>query len=68
MNKQIKNNDQLPIGLTILSNAFPPIGFFLYFRHRNQSPNKARKALLNAFIGIPIALALGYVMNTYLFM
>ncbi|MBK1439135.1 hypothetical protein JHJ32_03980 [Parapedobacter sp. ISTM3] len=49
-----------------LSNAIPPIGFFLYFRHRNQFPNKARKALASALIGVPIALVAGYIIDAYI--
>ncbi len=51
----------------ILSNALPPIGIFLYFKHRNQYPDKAQRALVSALIGIPIAMAAGYLMNTYVF-
>jgi len=50
----------------ILSNAIPPIGFFLYFKHRNQHPDKAKKALTNAIIGVPIALIAGYIFNNYI--
>jgi hypothetical protein len=47
------------------SNAVPPIGFFLYFKHRNHSPNKAKRALQSALIGIPVAIAAGYLMSNY---
>lgn len=50
----------------ILSNAIPPIGFFLYFNHRKQFPNKAWKALTSAAVGIPIAMVLGYLFNNYI--
>lgn len=61
-----KSNDTLSRFWFIISNAIPPIGFFLFLRHKNKYPNKARKALTSAIIGVPIALAMGYIMNTYL--
>ncbi len=50
----------------ILANAIPPIGFFLYFHHRKRFPNKARKALISATAGVPIAMVFGYLFNNYL--
>ncbi len=61
----IQNNDKLPMGLTVLSNALQSIGFYLYFRFRKAFPKKARTALINAIIGIPIGLIGGYVLQTY---
>ena len=61
----IPNNDKLPIGLTILSNALPPVGFYLYYRFRKAFPKKARTALINAILGIPIGLIGGYALQTY---
>lgn len=61
----IQKNDKLPIGLTILSNALPPFGFYLYYRFRKAFPKKARTALINAILGIPIGLIGGYVLQTY---
>ncbi|NCT75460.1 MAG: hypothetical protein GXC78_13055 [Chitinophagaceae bacterium] len=49
-----------------ISNACPPVGIYLYFRHRDQFPHKARKALQSALIGIPIAIVAGYIMNTFI--
>lgn len=60
------NNDNLPRVWFALSNMIPPIGFFLYFRHKSQFPKKARRALIAALTGIPIAIAAGYVMNNYI--
>jgi len=60
------SNDELSRFWLAISNAAPPVGFFLYFRYRAQYPNKARKALVSALIGIPIAIVAGYVMNTYI--
>lgn len=60
------NNDHLSRFWLAVSNAVPPIGFFLYFRHRAQHPNKAKRALISALIGIPIAILAGYVMNNYI--
>lgn len=60
------SNDDLSRFWLILSNAVPPIGIFLYFRHRGQYPNKAKKALVSALTGIPIAILTGYIMNTYI--
>jgi hypothetical protein len=60
------NNDKLSRFWFIVSNALPPIGFFLYFKHRNQYPNKAKSALQSAAIGVPIALVGGYILNNYI--
>jgi len=60
------SNDDLSRFWLAVSNAAPPVGFFLYFRHRSQYPNKAKKALVSALIGIPIAILAGYIMNTYI--
>lgn len=59
-------NDRLSGAWLAISNACPPVGIYLYFRHRNQFPNKARKALQSALMGIPIAIVAGYVLNTYI--
>lgn len=61
------NKDNLSRFWFIISNALPPIGFFLYFRHRKAYPNKAKRALTSAIIGVPIAILGGYVMNTFVF-
>jgi len=50
----------------IISNTIPPVGFFLYFKHRNQYPGKAKRALVSAVIGVPIAILGGYIMNAYI--
>lgn len=63
----IQNNDKLPTGLMILSNALPPVGFYLYYRFRNTFPKKAKTALINAILGIPIGLIGGYLLQTYIF-
>jgi hypothetical protein len=59
------NKDRLSRFWFVASNALPPIGFFLYFRHRKAHPNKAKKALTSAMIGVPIAIIGGYLMNTF---
>jgi len=59
------NKDDLSRFWFVVSNAFPPIGFFLYFRHRKEYPNKAKRALTSAMIGVPIAILGGYIMNTF---
>ncbi|QSW90153.1 hypothetical protein J0383_04875 [Flavobacterium endoglycinae] len=59
-------NDTLSKFWFIVSNAVPPIGFFLFFRHRSQYPNKARRALTSGLIGVPIAILMGYIINTYI--
>lgn len=59
------NTDNLSKFWFVVSNAVPPIGFYLYFRHRKAHPNKARKALTSAVIGVPIAILGGYIMNTF---
>lgn len=64
--KNDHKKDELSRLWLILSNAIPPIGFFLYFHHRKQFPNKARKALASAAAGVPIAMALGYLFNNYI--
>jgi hypothetical protein len=60
------SNDDLSRFWLAMSNAAPPIGFFLYFRHRGQYPNKAKRALVSALIGMPIAILAGYIINTYI--
>jgi hypothetical protein len=65
--KTIPKNDKLPMGLMILSNALPPVGFYLYYRFRKAFPKKARTALINAILGIPIGLIGGYLLQTYIF-
>lgn len=67
MNNQMKNNDKLPLGLTVLSNALPPVGFYLGYRYRKAFPKKSRTAFINAIIGIPIGFIGGYVLQTYIF-
>ena len=64
--KNDNKKDELSRLWLILSNAIPPIGFFLYFNHRQRFPNKARKALTSAAIGILIAMVLGYLFNNYI--
>jgi len=39
--------------------------FFLYFRHRKAHSNKAKRALISAVIGVPIAIPGGYIINTF---
>ncbi|WP_300564782.1 hypothetical protein [Flavobacterium sp.] len=63
MNNQTQNNDKLSIGLTILSNVLPPVGFYLYYRFRKAFPKKARTALVSAIFG----LIAGYLLQTYVF-
>ena len=57
----MKTTDELSKPLTILSSIIPPIGFILYFKYKNEFPNKAKKALGSGLIGIPI----GFVMGQY---
>ena len=59
------HKDHLSRFWLVLSNALPPIGFFLYFKHRKAYPNKARRALTSVMIGVPIAILAGYLMNTF---
>lgn len=67
MNKQLKQTEKLPIGLAMLSNALPPIGFYLSYRYRKEFPGKSRTAFWNALIGIPLGLIGGYLIQTYVF-
>lgn len=60
------NNDKLPRSWFVLSNMLPPVGLFLYLKHRKRYPNKARAALTSAAIGVPITVLGGYVFNTYI--
>ncbi|WP_153799032.1 hypothetical protein [Foetidibacter luteolus] len=60
------NKDTLSAFWFVISNAVRPIGFFLYFRHRKTHPNKAKRALTSAMIGVPIAILGGYIMNTFI--
>lgn len=64
--KNDNNKDSLSKLWFVLSQMLPPIGFFLYFKHRNQYPYKAKRALTSALIGVPVALVMGYLMNTYI--
>ncbi|NUY81952.1 hypothetical protein HUK80_13695 [Flavobacterium sp. MAH-1] len=60
------NEDKLSRFWFLFSNMLPPVGFFLYVKHRKRYPNKARTALTSAAIGVPIALLGSYVFNTYI--
>lgn len=60
------NTDELKKPWFILSNIVPPIGFFLYFKYRKQFPNKAKKALQGAIIGIPVGILMKYLMDTFI--
>lgn len=62
-----KNSDELSKPWFILSNIVPPIGFFLYFKHKKQFPNKAKRALIGAIIGIPVGLVMKHLTETYIF-
>lgn len=63
----IHSNDKLSFVWVILSNALPPIGFILYFKHRHQYPKKASTALINGLVGIPIGVIGGYILQNYIF-
>ncbi|PBQ30923.1 hypothetical protein CNR22_03760 [Sphingobacteriaceae bacterium] len=65
--KQSEKIDKLPIIWLMLSNMFPPIGFVLYFKHKDQSPKKAKKSLIGALIGIPMGIMMSYIFNNYIF-
>jgi len=56
-----EQKDDLGKPLLILSSIIPPIGFFLFFKHKKRSPKKAKMALGSAIIGILI----GFVMGKY---
>ncbi|MBE9663150.1 hypothetical protein [Mucilaginibacter myungsuensis] len=58
--------DELSRSWFMVCNAMPPVGFFLYFKHRKQYPNKARRALTSAMIGVPMALVMSYIINTHI--
>lgn len=60
------NIDHLSRFWFVISNALPPIGFFLYFRYRKTHPKKAKMALTSAMIGVPIAILGSYIMNTFI--
>jgi hypothetical protein len=63
----ISRPDELKKGWSIVSNIIPPIGFFLYFRHRKLYPKKAQSALKGAIIGIPVGIAMKYILENLLF-
>jgi len=65
--KNNHNTDQLKKHWFILSNIIPPIGFFLYFKHRKRYPNKANSALIGAIIGVPVGIIMKYIMDTFIF-
>ena len=60
------SEDQLRRIWSIASNVMPPVGLYIYFRHRRTYPNKARRALSAALMGIPAAIIGGYIFNTYI--
>ena len=60
------HNDELSRYWFMVCNAMPPVGFFLYFKHRKQYPNKAKRALTSALIGVPLALVMGYIINAHI--
>ncbi|WP_299183055.1 hypothetical protein [uncultured Chryseobacterium sp.] len=61
-----KTTDRLLNFWFMLSQMLPPIGFFLYFKHKNQFPNKAKKALTGALVGIPVGIVMGYLLNNFI--
>ena len=63
---QTKHQDKLPALWLMVSNMVPPVGFFLYFKYKKHYPVKAKGALVNALIGIPIAAGGGYLVKTFL--
>ncbi|MFB0497285.1 RsiW-degrading membrane proteinase PrsW (M82 family) [Mucilaginibacter sp. OAE612] len=58
--------DELSRFWFMVSNAVPPVGVFLYFKHRKNHPKKANRALTSAMIGVPMALVMSYIINTHL--
>ncbi|MBB4107441.1 hypothetical protein [Pedobacter zeae] len=60
------HKDQLSWFWFIVSNTLPPVGFFLYFRHRKAYPNKAKRALISAITGVSVAVLGGYIMNAFI--
>jgi hypothetical protein len=67
INNHIKSNhDNLSFLWFSISKALPPVRFFLYFKNRHQFPNKTRKALIDAIIGIPLGIVASYLLNTYI--
>ncbi|NOU46368.1 MAG: SDR family NAD(P)-dependent oxidoreductase [Bacteroidales bacterium] len=64
---KISLSDELKRGWFIVSNIIPPIGFYLYFRHRKQYPNKAQSALKGAIIGIPVGIVMKYIFDNFIF-
>jgi hypothetical protein len=66
INMKSIHKDELSQSWFMICNAMPPIGFFLYFKHRKLYPNKAKRALTSAMIGIPMALVMSYIFNTHI--
>ncbi|SFD66939.1 hypothetical protein [Flavobacterium phragmitis] len=58
--------DRLSNFLFMISQMLPPIGFFLYLKYKSQFPNKAKKALRGALIGIPVGIVMGYLLNNFI--
>lgn len=56
----MSNNEKLAKHWALLSQMLPPLGIFLYFRHKNSFPQKSKTALKSALIGIPVGLAVNY--------
>lgn len=59
------NKDGWPGFWFIVSNALPPVRFFLYLRHGNQPPSPAEGSG-KVLIGAPQVIIGGYFMNTYI--
>ncbi|TWR24740.1 hypothetical protein FPZ43_17740 [Mucilaginibacter pallidiroseus] len=57
-------NDELSRFWFMVCNAVPPVGIYLYFKYKNYYPNKAKRALTSAMIGIPMTLVMSYILNT----
>ena len=56
MQEQNNQNDELSLGLKILSFCIPLAGAVIYFMNKDKSPNKAKTACYAALIGIAVGI------------
>ncbi|AJR03320.1 hypothetical protein [Siansivirga zeaxanthinifaciens] len=56
MQEQNNQNDELSLGLKILSFCIPLAGAVIYFMNKGKSPNKAKTACYAALIGIAVGI------------
>lgn len=66
LSRKKPNEDHFTKLWVLILNAIPPVGFVLYFKYRQQYPNRAESALTCALAGVPITKKAGCFLNTYI--